>query len=495
VSAYESDGESAGKSDGGGLGLRHYLEVVRRRKWIVILTTALAIGAAVAVSVTQKKMYEATTKVVVGQGNSLFPTTVANAVQPYTATMADLVESNLVAERVISNLGLHTTPEKFLERMSVSINPQTAVMQIAVKNHDKALAVRITRQVGTVFHNLVRERFGKTPAAPTTPGTAPQQPLTATIFDPAHAEPQPVSPKPVRNTVIAGVLGFALGLVAAFLREHFDRRLRTREAVERAFGVPVIGQIPTIPNAKTASAYTATGEVSEAFRALRANLEYLAVRRPLRTLLVTSAAPPQGKTTVTANLAVTHARSGDSTMAIEADLRRPRLNELLGRSDGGGLSSVIVGVINPDDAALDLPLPEGAEGVEPGRLSFVPSGPLPPNPTELLSSDQMTRLLDRFSSLYDHVVIDSPPLLLVADALELARVVDGVIVVARRNEATSDEAREVRDLIERLGINLVGVVFTDVAAPAGYGYESYARKGRGRSGAEVEWQPVEVDRT
>jgi capsular exopolysaccharide synthesis family protein len=355
--------------------------------------------------------------------------------------------------------------------MDVSINPETAVVKVTVRDHSKSRAVEIADHIGTVFSRLVRMRFG-TQALPG-PGGTTQLPLTATVFDPAHADPDPVSPRPLRNTVLAGILGLILGLLAAFLREHFDRDLRTRDAVERSFGVPVIGQIPTLGGSerKGVLAQHRFGPVDEAFRALRANLQYLAVRRPLRTILVTSAGPRQGKTTVTANLAVVLAQSGASAIAIEGDLRRPRLNELFdARGSASGLTGVLVGAEEPDEVVVDVPHGSG----DSARLSFLPSGPLPPNPSELLSSGQMARLLERLGVLYDHVLIDSPPILLVADALELARLVDGVVLVVRRNETTTDEARDVRALVDRLGINLVGVVFTDVKPAAGYGYSPYA---------------------
>jgi capsular exopolysaccharide synthesis family protein len=474
----EADGLEPSRS---GLGLRQYLEVIRRRKWIVLGLTVIAVGVALAISLSQKKTYEATTKIVVGQGNSLFQPGEANAVQPFTATMGDLVRSNIVATMVIRHLGLSVTPEKLLSHTSVSINPSTAVVKISVTNHDKALATREAQEIGTVFSGLVRKRFGTT-VLPATRGTPAQLPLTATVFDPAHPLPGPVSPKPVRDAVIAFVLGLILGLLAAFLREHFDRGLRTREAVEASFGVPVIGQVPFARGRHAGRPVVAGGfsELDEAFRALRANLQYLAVQRPLRTILVTSAAPQQGKTTVAANLALTLARSGASTVAVEADLRRPRLDEVLeARAAGSGLTGLLVGQGDVGTAIVNVAVGPGG-----GRLAFLPSGPLPPNPTELLSSGQMQTLLDRLSVAYDHVVIDSPPILLVADALELARQVDGVILVVRRNHSTTDEAREVRALVERLGIHLVGVVFTDVRTAARYGYGTYGQDAERTAPAE-----------
>lgn len=459
-------------------GLRHYAGVIRRRWPIVVGLPVVAVALALGLASMQTPKYEATTKIVVGQGKGLFQPGVAYAVQPFTATMGNLVKSNVVAQDVIDQLKLRGwSTQQLLSEVSVVVDPTTAVIQVSVVDTDPHRATQIAGRVGTVFSHLVKQRFGGTdaPVATATNGAVAQLPLTATIFDPAHPLPGRVSPRPTRDAVIAGVLGLFLGLLGAFLREHFDRKLRTREAVEAAFGAPVIGQIPWIRVAEGEPMLGAdtSSAAAEAFRALRANLQYLSVSRPLRTILVTSAAAAQGKTTVTANLALAIARSGATTVAIEADLRRPSLAAAIGSPRRGpGLTGLLVGAVDTEDAVSDVVVDSEVPGAEPTVVSLLQSGPLPPNPSELLSSMQMRETLDRLTSLYDHVLVDSPPLLLVADSLELARIVDGVVVVARRNSATSEEAKEVRSLVERLGLSLVGIVLTDVEQAGGY-YHAY----------------------
>lgn len=456
-----------------GTGLRQYLDVLRRRRWLVLGIMLASIAAAVAVSTLQAKVYRATAKIVIGQGNGLLQPQFGNAFQPFTATAKNLIESKVVAARVIENLKLQeTTPEDLLDDISVSINPETAVLEISVKDTDRIRARQIAQELSESFSTLFNSQFGR--AAPTTEGQTRVEPLTSTIWDPARVEPEPVSPRPIRNLALAAVLGLVLGLIAAYLREHFDRGLRTREEVEKAFGLPVVGQIPSVRERggeERPVAWSGVGEMSEAFRALRANLQYVAVQRPLRSILITSASPEQGKTTVTANLALAIARSGASTIVLEGDLRRPRLDETFRvGGDGPGLTSVLVGATDLEDAIVEVPLnPGDGSAAIRGKVDLIPSGPIPPNPTELLSSLQMTTLLDRVGVSYDYVLVDSPPLLLVADAIELARSVDGVLLVVRRGKASTDEARELRATVERLGINLVGVVFTDAQGVGTYG--------------------------
>ncbi len=461
------------EAEGIEVGLRHYIDVLRRRRWILLSVAAIVVAAAALFSALQQSIYRAESKVVIGQGGGLPQPQFGNQFGPYVATMADLLKSTVVAEAVIRNLELEESPQSLLSRTKVSSNPETAVLNVSYDHDSQSVAREVNGELGLVFQQLVKARFGE--GTPAQGGQTAVPPLTVTIFDPSHVLPRKVQPRPVRNVVLAGVLGLLLGLLAAFLRDYFDRGLRTREMVEQSYGVPVIGQIPFVKlgrRDRRVVFWEGFGDVAEAFRALRANLQYLGVKRPIRTILVTSAAPNQGKTTVTANLAVAIARSGATTIVIEGDLRRPRLNNAFEiGAQRPGLTSVLIGALDIDEAIVDIPLRSSrmpAAREREGRLSFLPSGPQPPNPSELLSSLQMSELLDRLALSYDYVLIDSPPVLPVADALALARLVDGVAIVVRRNHSTRDEAKELRALIERLGINLLGVVFTDVSSAGGY---------------------------
>jgi polysaccharide biosynthesis transport protein len=470
-----------------GIGLRQYLDVLRRRKWIVLVIVALAVGVSSLLTLSEQSVYQAEATVAVGQGRGLFNPQNGNAIQPFSATMKELLESTVVARGVIHDLNLNLTPDQLLSKISVSFNPDSAALHVSVLDHVPGTAKAIAASMSTHFTDLVAERFG-------TASTAGSDPVRAFVWDPAHVVPGRVSPTPTRNLLIAGVLGLVLGLLAAFLRDHFDRSLRTTDEIEKAFGVPVIAQIPSLRKGskeRPRMLWDENGEFAESFRGLRANLEYLAVQRPLKRILVTSPAAGQGKTTVCANLATAIAQSGASVVLLEADLRRPTLSKAFGLPPGKpGLTSVLVGNVQLGRATVAIDLPEHpGQAANERTVTVLPSGPLPPNPSELVSSPRMRRLVEGLGDLFDTVVIDSPPILPVADTLGLAKLVDGVIVVVRATNATRDDAHEVRAMVERLEIPLVGIVVSDVAMRGSYGtYGSYTShvQGQPETAAEVE---------
>ena len=482
--------------DDDGQGLRHYLAVVSRRRWIVVGVFVLALVAAILFTLRQPSEYKAQTTIVVGQSGGLVQPQNANAIQPFSATMQELIKSSVVARGVISALRLDTTPEQLLSRIGVSFNPESAALKVSVVDRSPAAAKAIVGKIGGVFSNLVTERFGKgTPASANTPATPP---LTATVWDPAHVIPGKVQPNPGQNLIIAGVLGLFLGLLAAFLRDYFDRTLRTTQEIEQALGIPVIGQIP-VPQTRDRRPHMlldGDGPFEEAFYTLRTNLQYIAVGHPLRRILVTSSVPDEGKTTVCANLALAFAQSGASVAVLETDLRRPNLSSIFDLSPfANGLTSVLVGRARLQDAIRHVrPFGVLDRTGSDRDVALLSSGPVPPNPSELVGSTEMRKVVDQLSEQFDSIILDSPPILLVADAVELAKLADGVIVVVRANQITRDTAREVRALADRLDIELVGAVVTGVPPRVGYSYpHSYEAPSEGtRDIARVRTSPERV---
>lgn len=302
------------------------------------------------------------------------------------------------------------------------------------------------------------------------------------VVSPADEPRAPVSPRPVRNAVLAIVVGLAIGLGLAMLRHRLDRRLRGRRDFESLIEAPVLATIPQVAgwrrtsNAELVTVSAPQSAAAEAYRALRTNVQYLWKERDLRVMAVTSAKMGDGKTTTVANLAVSLAQAGRRVIAVSCDLRKPRLHAFFGGDNEMGVTSLLQGEAD----LLDV-----VQRTDVENLRVIASGPIPPNPAELLSSDGMDTLLESLRPMADIVLIDSPPVLAVADALILGPKTDGVIVVADAGSGARDEVSHVRQELEQVGGRIIGGVFnsfdperTLYYSPQyrrryGYGYASY----------------------
>ena len=287
--------------------------------------------------------------------------------------------------------------------------------------------------------------------------------------DPAVVPSKPVRPQPVQNTLLAGAVGFMLMAGIAFLVEYLDDTIKTPEDVERVLELPVIGFIAQMDSPKGSEEYLYVSRqprspVSEAFRSLRVNLEFAGVDRPLRTILVTSPGPGEGKTTVSANLAAIIAQGGKTCLLIDADMRRPRVHKVLGIPNRLGLSDLFRDRSNLRSVYSNW---NGHTG-----MSVMTSGSLPPNPSELLGSDRMAFILGEVSSDAEVVIIDSPPTL-VTDAQVLSSKVDGVVLVIQPGNTHADAAQAALEQFRRAGGRVLGVVFNRIPRNRDHYYGGY----------------------
>jgi succinoglycan biosynthesis transport protein ExoP len=343
----------------------------------------------------------------------------------------------------------------------------------------------------------------------------------AEIVSPATMPTSPTSPKPLRDAMLGAFLGLLLGLGLAFLRERADDRLHTREEIEQVAELPVLAELPLDPMAIDAPRRLAAfahplGRLAESVRSLRTSLAFLGVDGPLERVLVTSAEPGDGKSLVAANLAAVYAQAGYRTILVDSDLRNPRLESIFGGyplpvmgAAPSGLSGLIAalatgpGASGPDGSAPGSPNGNGngnghANGNGNGasgeplpcnalvanalvrcrhpNLAFLPAGPPPPNPAELLGSRSMTYLLEQLSRLADIVILDAPPLLAVTDPAVLAAKVDGVVLVASIDQTQRGALRRARAMLVVGTARALGVVVNRAPnAKGAYDYDSYYR--------------------
>jgi polysaccharide biosynthesis transport protein len=288
-------------------------------------------------------------------------------------------------------------------------------------------------------------------------------------IEPAIQPEKPIRPRTVMNTGLAAFLGLMLAAGIAFLVEYLDDTLKTPDDVEQALGVPVLGFVAEMQykNKKAEEVYVShqpRSPVSEAFRSLRTNLEFSSVQKPIRTIIVTSPSPAEGKTTIAVNLAAIYAQSGKRVVLVDADMRHPCVHRLLGLPNRDGLSDLFrtgEGVQSVSRTKLELP-----------NLMVITSGSLPPNPAELLGSERMSQILDELRGLVDVIVIDTPPSL-VADAQILSGKVDAVLLVVQPGKTQAETAIASMEIYKRAGARVIGTVVNRIPRNREYYYGGY----------------------
>jgi capsular exopolysaccharide synthesis family protein len=279
------------------------------------------------------------------------------------------------------------------------------------------------------------------------------------ILDRARPNVAPVSPKAVRNIALAIILGLVGGIVLAFAAERLDTSITTQEQIEERLGLTFLGIIPSIERNKDGTAQDLVvhtqpkSAISECLRAVRTNLLFMSPDKPLKTILVTSSGPQEGKTTTATSLAITMAGSGNRVLIVDADMRRPRLHRIFGAPNLAGLSSLILGEGKLEEVVSETGVPS---------LHVLPCGPVPPNPAELLHTAAFQKLLREMAARYDRVIIDSPPVGVVADAVVMATHVDGTLVVLKAGRTSREVARQAVRQLRDVNAAIFGAVLNDL---------------------------------
>jgi non-specific protein-tyrosine kinase len=295
-----------------------------------------------------------------------------------------------------------------------------------------------------------------------------------TMVDPATPATEPSSPRVLLNTLLAAALGLMVAFGLAFLIEHLDDTVKSPDDVTAVAELPTLGVIAQIRNTRNkvdrevlVTLVSPRSPVAESFRTLRTNLEFTSLDTPLRTLVVTSAVPGEGKSTVSANIAVAFAQAGKKVLLVDADMRRPSIHRLFEVPNAFGLTTML----RADQTSLE----SVSHRTEEPDLRVMTTGPLPPNPAELLASQRMQGLLKRLSEEVDLIVIDSPPLHAVTDAAVLASETDGVLIVSHAGRTRRGALGQAKEALARVGANVVGVALNRLTerTTAGYYYRYY----------------------
>ena len=445
--------------------LRDYIRILQKSWMLIVILLAVGAGAASVVSITQTPIYSSSAKVFVSTsgGSTVSDLQQGNTfTQQRVKTYADLATTPIVLLPVIADLGLDVSSDALAARVTASAPLDTTLIEISVKSVDPALAAQIATAVSESLTSVVE----KIETSSSANGVSA---VKLTLVQHAEVSQGPISPNVPLNIVLGGLIGLVIGIALAVLRETLDNRIRNERDVEAITDVPILGGI--VFDAKAGERPLIVHDDprsprAESFRTLRTNLQFLDVGRENRSFVITSSIQSEGKSTSAANLAIALADAGSRVLLVDADLRRPKVHEYLGLEGAVGLTDLLIGRAEPEDV------------IQPwGRadLFVLPAGKIPPNPSELLGSEAMLRLIKEFNKAFDVVLFDSAPLLPVTDAAILARTVGGTIVVCAAGRTHKNQLKGAFSALSNVDAPVSGVVLTmlPTKGPDAYGYGRY----------------------
>ncbi|GAB4086457.1 polysaccharide biosynthesis tyrosine autokinase [Myceligenerans cantabricum] len=459
------------------MGLAEYLGILRKYWMTIVATIAAALVLAVVVTMLATPRYQASSQVFVSVrgGEDSVNALVAgrNFSAEQVTSYTELVTSPRVLEPVIEELGLADTPASLASRVSSDRPKNTVLINIAVDDESPSIAASVANGIADSLATVVAE-------LETEEGSS-TSPVEVSTIREATSPVVPASPRPALNIVLGLLAGLVVGIGIAVLRDLLDTRVRTPHDVETITGASVIGTIPFEAGTSTRPLIVSDspqGQRAEAFRRLRTNLQFLEVGSSSRCFVVVSALPGEGKSTTSINLAIALADAGSRVAVVDGDLRRPSVSRYLGLEGSVGLTTVLIGKVELEDAMQ----PWGNE-----NLHVLPSGQIPPNPSELLGSVQMVRTIERLTQQYDVVLIDSAPLLPVTDGAILAKMTGGAILVVGAGVAHKAHVHEAAGALRTVDADLVGTVLnrSEVAERSSYRYQYYSSDDDSPSGGKL----------
>jgi capsular exopolysaccharide synthesis family protein len=441
---------------------REYFDILRRRWLSVVIIALTALAATSLLTLALPKKYTATTSLffAVAGGSVSELAQGSDFAAQQMSSYAKVATSPLVLEPVVERLSLPTTAVELEKSVTATVAPETVTLEIAVTDADPRRAATIANAVGTTL--------GKVAADLSPSRRDGSEAVRATTLAVAQVPVVPSSPNIPRNLGIGLLLGLLLGTGIAVLRHLLDTNVRSEQDLRALTDSPILGVVAFDHEVRRHPLIVRDeplGAPSEAVRRLRTNLQFIDVANRPQSIVITSSISGEGKSTIAMNLAVSLADTGARVILVDADLRRPSIAEYAGIEGSVGLTTVLIGRADVEDVVQ----PMGTTS-----LDLLPAGQIPPNPSELLGSPAMAGLLDRLTTSYDTVLLDSPPLLPVTDAAVLSKLAGGALVVVGADRIHRPQLEEALGSLQTAGVHVLGIVLNkiDRREAGSYSYDS-----------------------
>lgn len=442
--------------------LQSYLRAVRRSWWLIVLACVVGAGLGGAAAALATPQYRSSVVFFVSTPTDRTGTAFQadQFAQRRVNSYVGLLTSDELAQRVVAASGTDESVAAVRSAISASADLNTVLLTASVTTSSPERSVLYARTISEQLGGLVDNLDNKG-------ATAVPNVVLNVISGPTGASDQ-VSPNIKLYLALGLALGFVVGIGLAVLRElRLDRTVRSQDTLRAVVAAPVLGAVPwdkATADSPVAVGVHAGSKRAEAFRQVRTALRFLDAANPVRVVAVTSAVADEGRTTTALNLALAFATGGARTLFVEADLRRPRAAAYLGLPATVGLSDVLVGEVELADVVHEW---------GDARLSVLVSGPVPPNPSELLGTPAMASLLATARERYDAVVVDTPPVLPVTDAAVVSVQVDGVVVVVRHGGTTRAQVASTGRVLRGVEARVLGAVLTAVPQRDMGAYDEY----------------------
>lgn len=529
---------------------RRQLGIARKWFPLLVAGGLISAVAAFGISSVQPRVYEAKATLIVGQALQALNPDISQifASQRLSTTYAAIATKRPALESVIDELGLPTTPDLLAKRVFAEAPTDSTLLIITAQDADPVRAAAITNALAryliesspaiqgsqSELRKSIEAELKATQlqiestqeridglAALESPRPADLATLESlqgrlvtlrstyatllsssaldatnllTVVEPAIAAPDPVSPRILLSTLLAAILGLLVAAVIASVIEYLDDKIRDPAAVQDVAGLSTLGTVAKMKgDGRQAELYRLAtllyprSAVAEAYRTLRTNIEFAAIDAPIRTLLVTSAGPHEGKTVTAANLAVAFAQAGRRTILVDADLRKPGAHLIFGHTNERGLTTLL----RDDTTTVEMI----ANATEQVNLRIVATGQLPPNPAELLGSHRMREIVEKLKESTDLVIFDSPPVQAVTDGVVMSAYLDATVLVVDARRTHRGALRHAREALTRSGANVLGVILNRVpegasASEYGYYYEENQAASSGTRSSATESTPT-----